>query len=114
MACRHEIVIPNSLRGISPSYWPAGDGRMHFDGLCQECMGDVWRHARGVHGRRLASRKPWRRSALASAHHRMRMPKRQGCHGQGRKAKFTPITGLSWFYQPSQWLLSIWRHSTRA
>ena len=45
MACRHEIVIPNSLRGISPSYWPTGDGRMHFDGLCQECMADVWRHA---------------------------------------------------------------------
>ena len=59
MACRHEIVIPNSLRGISPSHWPARDGRMHFDGLCQECMGDVWRHANP------GEDPPWRSRATA-------------------------------------------------
>jgi hypothetical protein len=45
-ACRHRAVIPNSLRGISPSFWPASDGQMHFDGLCDYCKQDVWRHAR--------------------------------------------------------------------
>jgi hypothetical protein len=45
MACKHLAVIPNSLRGISPSFWPASDGQMHFDGLCNYCKKEVWRHA---------------------------------------------------------------------
>ena len=44
--CKHRAVIPNSLRGISPSFWPAGDGTMHYDGLCDYCKKEVWRHAR--------------------------------------------------------------------
>jgi len=46
MACKHLAVIPNFLRGISPSFWPASDGNTHFDGLCDYCKKDVWRHSR--------------------------------------------------------------------
>jgi hypothetical protein len=44
--CRHRAVTPNSLRGIRPSSWPTGDGRMHVDGHCEDCSAEVWRHVR--------------------------------------------------------------------
>jgi hypothetical protein len=43
--CKHRVVPPNSLRGISPSSWPSADGRMHVEGHCEDCSKDVWRHA---------------------------------------------------------------------
>jgi len=46
MVCSHQLVTPNGLRGIKPGQWPIANGRFHFDGLCQQCNEDVWRHAR--------------------------------------------------------------------
>lgn len=43
--CKHLAVIPNSLRGKNPSFWPAVGGSTHFEGLCDYCKRDVWRHA---------------------------------------------------------------------
>ena len=43
--CKHRVVTPNSLRGISPSAWPSKDGKMHVEGHCEDCSKDVWRHA---------------------------------------------------------------------
>jgi hypothetical protein len=44
MASKHIAVISNSLRGISPSFWPASDGKVHFERLCDYGWRDVWRH----------------------------------------------------------------------
>jgi hypothetical protein len=45
MTCTHEVVIPNELRGIKPGHWSVSGGKYHFDGLCDGCREDVWRHA---------------------------------------------------------------------
>ncbi len=37
MACAHNQVTPNALRGVKPGHWPIGGGLYHFDGLCEEC-----------------------------------------------------------------------------
>ncbi len=56
MACAHNQVTPNALRGVKPGHWPIGGGLYHFDGLFEECKQDVWRHARNDEDE---STKPW-------------------------------------------------------
>jgi hypothetical protein len=47
MSCSHDLVTPNGLRGVKSGQWAIAEGRTHFDGLCDQCKQDVWRHARG-------------------------------------------------------------------
>ena len=62
MACSHNRVTPNALRGVKPGQRPIAGGRVHFDGLCEECNQDVWRHARNDEDERAA---PWQSKSVS-------------------------------------------------